>query len=162
MRWRFTDRVLSFRPWEAISGVKAVSLEEYHLLKPLGRDGSFPESLVLEACVELGRWLASASSDFTRSAVPSEIEEFHFDEPAGIGSMLRIDVDADCPADGLLRLTCRVSDSGRPIARGHLLLRLIPLTEVQDARWVAAMWAQLRGEPGPTDLPARPAPTRDG
>jgi hypothetical protein len=82
VRWRFTDKILFFSPWEAILTLKAGSLEEYSLLERWGEPGRAPATLLLEACVQSARWLVEASSEFTRSCDPVEIT--HWQTPPGL------------------------------------------------------------------------------
>jgi len=41
MKWRLIDKLERYEPWRSVSGRKAVSFEEYSLLKPFGRKGDF-------------------------------------------------------------------------------------------------------------------------
>lgn len=74
MRWRFTDRVLSFTPWQSIVAIKAGSLEEYSLLERWGSLGEVPAIITLEAYIQASRWLVEASSDFALTIELAEIE----------------------------------------------------------------------------------------
>lgn len=93
MRWRFLDKVTLLDPWRAASGEKAVSLEEYLLLDPFGRKGQFPETLILESCVELVRWLVERSSGFERTCILAEIERFSLRSVVGMGDVLTLRAD---------------------------------------------------------------------
>jgi hypothetical protein len=73
LRWRFTDKVLFFSPWETILTLKAGSLEEYSLLDRWGEPGRAPPVLLLESCIQSARWLVEASSAFTLSCDPIDI-----------------------------------------------------------------------------------------
>ena len=57
MKLRCVDRILGWEPWRTISGVKAVSFEEYCLPARLGLPEHLPSSLALESVFELARWL---------------------------------------------------------------------------------------------------------
>ncbi len=148
MRWRFVDRVTAFESWRRIAGRKAVSLEEYKLPAPLGREGVLPESLVLECCVELGRWLAAASSDFRQACVLEEVAGFAFSGQAGMGDVLEIEVRLSEGGAGSasVRAECRVSTSAREVAAGRLVLGLVPLAEGFDPDFAASLWRELRGQ----------------
>ena len=74
MRWQFTDKALFFAPWESILTLKAGSLEEYSLLERWGEPGQAPAALLLESFLQSARWLIEASSSFTLSAVPLEVD----------------------------------------------------------------------------------------
>jgi len=144
MRWRFVDRVTAFQPWLSIAGRKAVSLEEYKLLKPFGREGVLPESLVLESCVEHVRWLAAASSEFKQACVLEAVEGFNFPGQAGMGAVLEVEAKlAGGAGTSPLRADCRVTVSGKAIAAGKLVLGLVPLAEGFDPDFTASMWREL-------------------
>jgi len=90
MRWRFTDKVLSFTPWQAVVTLKAGSLEEYSLLERWGRPGEAPAVLVLEACIQSARWLVEASSAFSQNIEPLEIVHWRVMDGLRPGERLRI------------------------------------------------------------------------
>jgi 3-hydroxymyristoyl/3-hydroxydecanoyl-(acyl carrier protein) dehydratase len=146
MRWRFVDRVTAFEPWQHIAGRKAVSLEEYKLLEPLGREGVLPESLVMECCVELGRWLIAASTEFKQTCVLGGIDRFEFQAEAGMGAVLEVETRLEGGAGAVpLRADCRVTAGGREVAGGKITLGLVPLAEGFDPDFTASMWSELRG-----------------
>ena len=161
MRWRLADRVESFEPWREIRGRKAVSLEEYELLAPLGREGACPESLVLESCVEFARWLVAASSNFEKTCVLEAVGDFRFLEEAGMGDSLAVAVAAagergkvsgplavKAPDTfSLFALQCRVERQGRPVAAGGIVVGLLPLAEGYDREAVECLWRELHGAP---------------
>ncbi len=145
MRWRFVDRIEAFEPWRTIRGRKAISLEEYSLLAPWGRDGEFPESLVLESCVELGRWLVAASSSFELAAVMAEAEDLRFEVPAGMGMLLRIAARAERRTGTDLSLQCQVHCSPHRVALGQVRLEFVSLAEHFDPDSMKAVWEDLYG-----------------
>ena len=144
MRWRLVDRVDRFESWRLIAGRKAVSLEEYSLLEPLGRRGVLPESLVLACCVELVRWLAAASSGFELTGALESVEDMNFARQARPGAALEIGVQAARDGDAL-RADCAVRCGGQELAAGRLGLALMPLAESFDREWVEGVWKELRG-----------------
>ncbi|MCY3024405.1 MAG: hypothetical protein NTW87_35980 [Planctomycetota bacterium] len=146
MKWRLIDRVDSFEPWRSIAGRKTISFEEYSLLKVFGRKGSFPESLVLESCVELARWLAAASSGFSQTAALAEVETFRFTAEADRSEVLRISARVVARERNLLRLECAVATSAGEVAAGRFTVELLPLGEHFDTEWVTGLWRELCGE----------------
>ena len=90
MRWRFTDKVLAFAPWQAIVALKAGSMEEYGLLERWGSPGEAPAILALEACIQSGRWLVEASSAFSQTLDPLEISSWRVMEGLRPGERLRV------------------------------------------------------------------------
>ncbi len=145
MRWRFVDRVTAFEPWQQIAGRKAVSLEEYHLLQPLGREGVFPESLMIECCTELVRWLVAASSSFTQATVLAAIEEFAFDCPARMGCLLDLKARVTARDEGGITAECLVGSDGMMAASGRLGLTVFRLDEGLDPGELEGLWRELYG-----------------
>ena len=146
MRWRFADRIIAFEPWARVAGRKAVSLEEYQLLDPLGREGVCPESLLLECCVEHVRWLVAASSGFQEACVLEEVEEFKFAGEAGMGAVLEVAAElSGTRRDGPIEAACRITCSGRELAAGRLRVGLVPLAEGFDPELTESLWRELHG-----------------
>jgi 3-hydroxymyristoyl/3-hydroxydecanoyl-(acyl carrier protein) dehydratase len=139
------DRITRFEPWAAIEGRKAVSFEEYSLLKPFGRNGSFPESLLLECCVESARWLVTASSGFTQTSILSEVREFRIEREVGMGDSLEIVAHVQQRGEDDLRVECRVACSRGNVAYGDVIVALGPLNESFDREWVEGYWRELYG-----------------
>ena len=158
MKWRFLDCIISFEPWAMIAARKAISLEEYSLLKPFGRKGDFPEGLILECCVEAVRWLVAASSGFAQVSVLSEIEGFRFTAkmpiPAtadkmptmvGMGDVLEIAATVKQRGENDASIECCVKCSDKDAARGEITVALLPLNESFDREFVESMWRELYG-----------------
>lgn len=145
MHWRFIDRVDSFEPWEAIAGTKAISFEEYSLLKPFGRKGDFPEGLVIECCVELLRWLVSASSEFRKTSALVEIRDFRLARVAKLGAVLEVAAEVEERSEEALLARCSVAMSGESVAAGPLGVSLVPLQGSFDPELVSGMWRELYG-----------------
>jgi len=143
MRWRFVDRVTHYEPWQAIEGRKAVSLEEYLLLDRLGRRGVLPESLVMECCVDLVRWLAMASSGFAIGALLAEAEAFAFDCPARMGRLLQVSARVTGKSEIDLYADCRVVSDDGVVASGRLGFRLTPLPASIGTHSRAGLWCEL-------------------
>lgn len=154
MRWRFVDKIDSFQPWRSAAGRKAVSLEEYSLGEPFGRKGVLPESLVLESCVQLVRWLVARSSEFRSTCILSEIDGFSLLREVGMGDVLAVAAEVvggegEAPAEPLagdrLRAECRVRSGGELVARGALSFGLLPMAAVADPEATEAIWRELYG-----------------
>lgn len=92
MKYRFVDKITSWSPYREITGVKAVSFEEYCLKDAFGDVPSLPQSLLLESFLQLGNWLILLSSDFTTLAMPVRIAEVRYHGPLLPGRQLRMAV----------------------------------------------------------------------
>ncbi|HNQ90108.1 MAG TPA: hypothetical protein PKM73_15940 [Verrucomicrobiota bacterium] len=88
MKFRFVDKITSWSPYRRITGVKAVSFEEYSLRDPLGQEPRLPESLLLESFLQLGNWLIVLSSDFRTMAMAVRITEVRFHDALVPGQRL--------------------------------------------------------------------------
>lgn len=146
MRWRLIDRIDEFERWTSICGRKTVSLEEYSLLEPLGRKGHFPESLVLESCVHLVRWLAAASSDFEQSCALLEVEPFVFEHETSPGNTLTVSATVLDRRNDRLEVECSVAIGSLRYAHGRIALSLLPLKEMDLVDNARTLWRELYGK----------------
>lgn len=146
MRWRFMDRVIGFEPWTAIEGRKTISLEEYSLLEPFGRKGSFPESLVIESCVHLARWLVVVSSAFEQTCILSAIDRFGFDRETVAGSALILSLKVTDRQGRNVHLACSVAGGGHGVGHGNLVVSLLPLNEAVVGEDMRTLWQELYGK----------------
>ncbi len=143
MRWRFTDRIIHFTAWQAIGGVKTVSLEEYCLLERMGRKGSFPESLVVESCVHLCQWLAAASSGFAQSCTVNTIEHFSFPGRTAAGTVLSVEVEVLARTPGEVHVACDIHAGTSSHGQGRLKLSLVPMNELFVPEAVETLWREI-------------------
>jgi len=143
MRWRFVDRIEAFEPWAFMRGRKAISLEEYSLLNPFGREGVFPESLALESCIHLARWLVVRSSNFKSTCILSELGHFNFNHEVGMGEVLRMGITATPKGEDSLEVDCEATDGDRLICHGALTMGLTDLTGLADPEAMKALWQEL-------------------
>ena len=143
MRWRLLDRVVHLETWKSARGIKAVSFEEYTLREPFGREGTLPESLVMESCVELVRWLVAGSSDFEMTCLLDEVAEFSFSGKAGMGESLDVRATIVAKESSRLVVECSIAVGEREIARGQLRVGLVPMAESFDVEWMRGRWDEL-------------------
>lgn len=143
MRWRFVDRIEAFGLWAFIRGRKAISLVEYSLLNPFGREGTFPESLVLESCIHLARWLVIKSSDFKKTCLLSELGNLNFNHEVGMGHILTMGITVTMRREDNLHVDCEATDGERLICYGALTLGLMDLTGLADPEVMKAWWQEL-------------------
>ena len=101
MKFRLVDKILGWSPYERITGIKAVSFEEYCLKKPFGDEARLPETLLLESFLQLGNWLILLSSDFARMGMVIRITEVRFDGYLLPGQQVRMEVAGNAERDPL-------------------------------------------------------------
>ncbi len=92
MKFRLVDKITSWSPYERISGVKAVSFEEYSLKEAFGDEARLPETLLLESFLQLGNWLVLLSSDYRDMGMAVRIAEVRFHDFLFPGQQLRMNV----------------------------------------------------------------------
>jgi 3-hydroxymyristoyl/3-hydroxydecanoyl-(acyl carrier protein) dehydratase len=93
MKFRLIDKILSWTPYKSISGIKAVSFEEYQLKESFGDEARLPEMLLLESVLQLGNWLILLSSDFTRMGMVAKLGRVCFHDFLRPGQQLRVTVN---------------------------------------------------------------------
>lgn len=145
MRWCLTDRIHKIENWKSISGRKLSSLEEYCLCEPLGRQGVIPETLVVESCVELLRWLIAVSSDFKKICILHSIEDFKLSGDCGMGEALEIMIEIVEHNGDMITAQCRVSGRKTEIATGKIQVELCPLAECFEPEILAEQLKELYG-----------------
>lgn len=146
MRWRFVDRITAFDAWKRIEGRKAVSLEEYSLLAPQGREGEFPESLLLECCVQFARWLIVASSDFHWTGELAGVGDFRFEQIVRAGQLLHVSSVTTAQSDDAVEMTCELISSSGLVCAGALTFRIAPLQDSQDPLSLKILWKEICGQ----------------
>ena len=92
MKFRLVDKIIAWSPYQSISGLKAVSFEEYCLKEAFGDEARLPETLLLESFLQLGNWLLLLSSDYNQIGMVSRISEVRFHAFLLPGQQLRMDV----------------------------------------------------------------------
>lgn len=145
MKWRFVDRVTLFDPWHEIAGIKAVSLEEYYLLEPLGRRGVLPEVLVLECCVQLTAWLVAAGSGFHYTARLVAVDEFRLVREAAMGDVLGLHAIVRWHDQAAVELDCSAALGDTPVATAAITCGIVPV-QARTAASRAALWGEICGE----------------
>lgn len=92
MKFRFVDRITSWQSHERITGLKAVSFEEYSLKDAFGDEPRLPEMLLLESILQLGNWLILLSTDFQQMGTIIRIHEARFHGALRPGNVVRMEV----------------------------------------------------------------------
>ncbi|HUT35539.1 MAG TPA: hypothetical protein VNE39_18770 [Planctomycetota bacterium] len=155
MRWRFVDKIETLQPWQAATGRKAISYEESSLCEPLGRRGILPESLVLESCVHLVRWLVAASSQFASTCLLGEVERFALLREVGIGDSLALATTVLAREPDRLRVECRAESGGQAVAEGVLSVALLPLAACAPPEDTRSLWRELSAPHQPSGVGTR-------
>ena len=118
MKFRFAAAITSWSPYRQITGIKAVSFEEYCLKDAFGEVPRLPESLLLESFLQLGNWLILLSSDFRTMALAVRISEVRFDDALLPGRQLRMTVTVTRRREDGFEMSGEGRVDGRVIIRG--------------------------------------------
>lgn len=130
MRWRLIDRIEHCSP-QRISGIAVVTLEATVLPEVLGRDGVWPESLLLGALCELAHWSAAWSSQWQHTVEMQEIQAFSITKTATLGERLELELQWET-----LTATVTVRGDLGAQASGVLLFATIPLAQRLESKTV--------------------------
>lgn len=148
MKWRLVDKITGWEKDRRITGVKSVSFEEYCLKSAFSAKPWLPESMLLEAPIELARWLALLSSGFTRSFLPEEIESAIFHNLLCPGETLRIDLSAIENGSDHLVFDCVGTAGEKPVltVRG-VRGKLLAAAELHSTEDLKVLFSEI-GPPG--------------
>jgi hypothetical protein len=146
MRWCFVDRIETYLEWKSITVCKAVSFEEFHLLEKQGRRGEFPESLLLETCIEALRWLIVRSSGYQLSAALQSVEAFKLYTPARCGDVIRSTVTIEDHSPDHVSALCTVLCPRANLAEGRIRVETLPLDLCFDPSLLQGTWKELHGK----------------
>ena len=130
MRWRLIDRIEGCSP-KHISGIAVVTLEATVLPEILGRDGVWPESLLLGALCELAHWSAAWSSQWQHTVELQEITAFSIAKTATLGERLTLELQWEH-----LSAQAKICGDLGCQASGVLLFTTVPLAQRQEAKTV--------------------------
>jgi 3-hydroxymyristoyl/3-hydroxydecanoyl-(acyl carrier protein) dehydratase len=142
MKFRMVDKILQFEKGVSIETCKAVSFEEFSLLKCWGRKGAFPETLLLQCAVESASLLIAASTDFTSIGELSAGNPVRFFSQTAPGDVLfaTIQVAAIHPDRWSIQFTLRTRQE--PVADGALSLGLVDLGTCFTPKNYKRMWKE--------------------
>jgi 3-hydroxyacyl-[acyl-carrier-protein] dehydratase len=144
MKFRLIDRILSWTPHRQISGVKAVSFEEYSLKEAFGEPPGLPGLLVLESILQLGNWLILLSSDYQQMGMVAKLARVEFHDRVRPGQQLRLEVNyLGRRADGFL-LAGEGRAGGRTVITGlECLAFAVPAADYVDAEQLRTLYSEI-------------------
>jgi 3-hydroxymyristoyl/3-hydroxydecanoyl-(acyl carrier protein) dehydratase len=149
MKLRLVDKILGWSPYERITGVKAVSFEEYCLKEPFGDEARLPETLLLESFLQLGNWLILLSSDFARMGMVIRITELRFDGYLLPGQRVRMEVSMSREREDGFEFSGQGHVDGRSVIRGGGCLAVpVPAAQYLDPEGCRVVFSEIY-EPEP-------------
>jgi 3-hydroxymyristoyl/3-hydroxydecanoyl-(acyl carrier protein) dehydratase len=144
MKFRLVDKITSWAPWQNISGIKAVSFEEYSLKEDFGEQPRLPEMLLLESFLQLGNWLVMLSSDFHQMGTVARISEVRFHDYLLPGQRLQFEVRVTRRREDGFELAGRGLADGRNVISGlGCLATPVPLAEFLDPDDMRVLFSEI-------------------
>ena len=144
MKFRLVDKITSWAPWEIITGIKAVSFEEYSLKEAFGERPHLPEMLLLESFLQLGNWLVMLSSDFGQMGVLARISEVRFHGCLLPGQRLRLEVKLVRRKEDGFELAGSGQVDGQSVISGTgCVAALAPLVEYENPEDMRVLFSEI-------------------
>jgi 3-hydroxyacyl-[acyl-carrier-protein] dehydratase len=144
MKFRLVDKIVAWSPYQSISGIKAVSFEEYCLKESFGDEPRLPETLLLESFLQLGNWLILLSSDFKDASMVVRISEVRFDGYLMPGQQLQMKVTLARQRDDGYELTGEGRVNGRTIISGMSCLAVpVPAAELVNPADLRVLFSEI-------------------
>ncbi|UCF16037.1 MAG: hypothetical protein JSW59_00980 [Phycisphaerales bacterium] len=144
MKFRMVDRIVEFVPRASISGIKAVSFEEYELRSVLADHPSLPESLIMESLFQLGNWLIILTSGFSKMGLVIRTNEIRFEKPLGPGQSMLMQVQVRRYRDDGIVFDGQALVGQRVIAHGSGCLAVpTALTEYYDPEDLRVLFSEI-------------------
>jgi 3-hydroxyacyl-[acyl-carrier-protein] dehydratase len=144
MKFRLVDKITSWAPWQNISGIKAVSFEEYSLKEAFGERPRLPEMLLLESFLQLGNWLIMLSSDFHQMGTVARISEVRFQDYLLPGQRLQLEVRVNRRREDGFELVGQGLVDGRNVISGlGCLATPVPLAEYLDPDDMRVLFSEI-------------------
>jgi 3-hydroxyacyl-[acyl-carrier-protein] dehydratase len=150
MRFLLVDAIHSHQAGKSISGVKNVTMSEDFFTHHFPETPVMPGLLLVEALVQLARWMIITESGFATTALVAAIEQVKFREFVAPGEQVRLHVDVLSADDGYRRFRGSGQVDGKDRAVAAFVLRDVPLADLEDPEAARQTFATLwrHGDPG--------------
>jgi 3-hydroxyacyl-[acyl-carrier-protein] dehydratase len=132
MRFLLVDSIDRHEPGKSISGIKNVTMSEDFFAHHFPQAPVMPGLLLVEALVQLARWMVITESGFVTTALLAAIEQVKFREFVAPGEQIRLHVET-VTAEGprrCFRGAASVGEKDRAVAA--FALRDVPLADLED------------------------------
>jgi 3-hydroxyacyl-[acyl-carrier-protein] dehydratase len=144
MKFRLVDKIIAWSPYQSISGIKAVSFEEYCLKESFGDEPRLPETLLLESFLQLGNWLILLSSDFKDTGMVVRISEVRFHGFLLPGQQLQMEATLARQRDDGYELSGEGRVNGRTVISGLGCLAVrVPAAELMDPANLRVLFSEI-------------------
>jgi 3-hydroxyacyl-[acyl-carrier-protein] dehydratase len=129
MRFLFVDRIESIEKEKSARGRKNLAMSEDYFEHHFPFSPVMPGVLMLQALVELSRWLVLYSTDFRFHCVLSGVQRLKIRAPAQPGDVLEIEVDWTERRDDEVIFSGRALKAGKMIVDARFENRLVEMKD---------------------------------
>ncbi len=143
MKFRLVDKIVDYSKGISITTRKAISFEEYSLLKPWGRKGAFPETLILQIAVESASLLLAVTSEFREICLLKEVVSASFQKQTKPGDILSGTVDIHKTDETHWYCKFKISAGQNEISKGIFVAETIPLHSCFYTEDYILLWKEL-------------------
>jgi 3-hydroxyacyl-[acyl-carrier-protein] dehydratase len=150
MRFLLVDAIHSHQAGKSITGIKNVTMSEDFFTHHFPEAPVMPGLLLVEALVQLARWMIITESDFTTTALVAAIEQVKFRGFVAPGEQVSLHVEVLAADDGYRRFRGSGQVDGKDRTVAAFALREVPLAELEDPQVTRQTFATLcrHADPG--------------
>lgn len=147
MKFRFVDKITALSEGQYICGIKAVSLEESFLARPLGMKSDLPPSLMAEALFQLGNFLIYSTFK-TRIGVLAMFGRIEIPGTLKMGEIMSMRVEIIGIIDDSVRLSgCGYVDDRLVIRSENCIARLTEIDRLYNPAKFELLFRRLLSSP---------------
>ena len=155
MKFRLVDKIISWRPYESITGIKAVSFEEYSLKDPFGDERRLPETLLLESFLQLGNWLILLSSNFNEMGIVIRLFEVRFHDALKPGECVNMHINLGRRREDGFEMSGEGRVNNKVVISGLACLAVpVPTTEYANPEDLKVLFSEIYAPETPISVSA--------
>ncbi|MBU1056475.1 MAG: hypothetical protein KKC46_21995 [Proteobacteria bacterium] len=143
MKFRLVDSIIRYCENTSISTRKAISFEEFSLLKRWGRKGEFPELLILQLAVESAAFLMAVSSQFEYIGLLKTIDYVKYKAQTAPGDILECQITTMPETNGSNSFKYLIKTGKQIISEGAFTLEPVKLEMFYDPKIYMMMLEEI-------------------
>lgn len=143
MKFRLVDTIVEYYENTSINTRKAISFEEFSLLKRWGRKGEFPETLILQLAVESAAFLMAVSSQFKYIGLLKTIDHVKYKAQTTPGDILECQINTMPGDNGSYSFQYHIKTGKQIISEGAFTLQPVLLDIYYDPKTYIMMLKEI-------------------
>ena len=149
MRFLLIDRILELERGKRATGIKNVTLSEDFLEHHFPHSPVMPGALIVEAMVQLARWIVLENSGFHRTALVSTFDKLKFHRIVRPGDQLRIETAMLGPIAATAAVKAKAHCGGKLVAAAAFLLTCTDSEPLHSPEHARDLFDMITQPPGP-------------